>query len=115
MEFNEIQKRKKRRLDILGLVGILLIVIGGIWVYFEGQKCNYPLQTLIENIKENTELSEAPLDYSYAEISFYDGELIMPMITYKIYYNGSAEVVDCINKVDPNEFFGVEPINTSST
>jgi len=98
------ERNNKKTWDWIGIIGILIIIAGGVLVYMQSRACSNPLQTIIEQVNEG----QGNLNYSYVIIEFHDGEKPLPIMTYKVYFNGSVEAIQSFyyNK-DPFKVFGV--------
>lgn len=78
------------RWDWVQIVGILIVIIGGVLVVFESKKCSNPLQTITESVLKTQNITD--LNYSYVEVSFYDGNAAFPIKSYKLSPDGSGYI-----------------------
>jgi len=82
-EVNEAFRRKKKKTwDVIGIVGIIIVLIAAGYTYYESRICHNPLKTLVKMTAER----EDNLDYTYAIVEFYDNDLLLA--SYKLDYNG---------------------------
>jgi len=78
---------KKQTWDVIGIIGILIVIAGGIFVYYEAEQCKNPLQTIVKQILENKNITD--FEYSYVKIEFYKEGLEFPVSKYMLNYDGS--------------------------
>jgi hypothetical protein len=77
----------KKTWDWIGIIGIIVMIVAAVFVYFESKKCNNPLPIIIRNTLEDQGIENAT--YGYAIVSIYDENEYLAKASWKISYDGS--------------------------